>query len=1246
MEPIGGRETSPDDGGVSKETRATGHKSLTSLSDELKAAAAGGVIGPLPPPDNGREHGNPGVIPPNPVMGDRPVGGGVGSHREHTTSPSYQFVSKPASVVQEPPENPVSLTTIMLSMQQQVERIAIGQQEDRRKREFAENSAMEAIQRIEFRLAAVEARVDGTSVAPSPRNSVASITRSAFEARDMERRQLGNYTFPPIPQFTAEQTQTFNFALREIASPRKEHETEEDWRVRRHQSKTQKELLAQNLLLPAAVRRAVENMALTGDEGSRSPRPPAGPSGSGRLPEGSRSPRPPIGPSGSGRVPNPPANPDKGKQREIPAIPIPRGRATPNGGKVGQPSGNLTQQEVGAGVGNHSTPRRSNGPSRQSRHTLLPQGGTGGQSQKSGPAAPAYAAILQGYQDDSGDRKTSNPPVKQEDPGMLMIDPPSDQQKRRSSFERFGVIHPSRRPFMMLSPVELGQYGNKTAVRDWVATVPDPALQQPEPRKAFGPAPVLLMNSPSPVPGQAPGTRQPAPAPAPLMSQSGYQRAQTEQITEEVGQDDQPQEERIPQPTFVASQTSGLKKPIATERAGTLRPVKNEDPFVPAPRFVSQIRERPNNGQGTATVILDGEVEWPDLPERLEDLWIPPELSSFDARAEEKIVHFLWAKIYSQDVANFALLKNAVTASRYEGTDDSDVFWRWLGDLVRAFRSLRLVGLGGDQSRVDLMASYLGPMPKEWYDDHITANTALNRNWNSLYAILGLFKQCVTPLSALKAKLAFDSCTMGPHQTVEQFRSKLEKLADKLPHEPTPYELCGKFLAGLPEMLRRKLILYNGISAERSTLSEMVEAATKTVQQNFMVNFFSVHDRKSSIKRTPGSTEPAVRSSTPQPSSGGARRTHVRFAQQTPPKPRPAQPSAGSSRPAASAPKPAVATSSQPQAKADRSKVICHGCGQRGHFRNDPVCPKYGASKVQLRTQEVVDEAADEENEGVELPAAIIEDDLTQDVGQMYDTAFIDDYGGVLVGDQQEEDTGPEEYEQFFYGPGEEEEEEEEPEASDGLMMQVMNLSPLKVEQEDKIQMARMISESRTPEIDANLYDLRLSKEGSSNQPNRQPLVNHVLTTMLNVNGHSAYTLLDSGSNTDAISFEFAAAHRIPVFDLEQPMVLQLGVKHSRAMITRGARIKIEGPAGTAHDHYVDVINIGGYDMVIGTPFMTKYQVMLDLAKRSYIMNGRRVQCLDPVRDRPPKPVNKGKLRPLKASDDDPALVAKLRNTS
>ncbi|KLO10284.1 hypothetical protein SCHPADRAFT_802838, partial [Schizopora paradoxa] len=144
-------------------------------------------------------------------------------------------------------------------------------------------------------------------------------------------------------------------------------------------------------------------------------------------------------------------------------------------------------------------------------------------------------------------------------------------------------------------------------------------------------------------------------------------------------------------------------------------------------------------------------------------------------------------------------------------------------------------------------------------------------------------------------------------------------------------------------------------------------------------------------------------------------------------------------------------------------------------------------------------------------------------------------------------------------------------------------------------------------------------------QPNRQPLEHHVLMTMFEVNDHKAYTLLDSGSNTDAISFEFAAAHNIPVFDLEQPMVLQLGVKHSRAMITRGARVKIVGPAGRVINHYVDVVNIGGYDMVIGIPFMKKYNVMLDIGGRAYLMQGKRVPCLDPVRDRPPKTAMKGK---------------------
>ena len=209
-----------------------------------------------------------------------------------------------------------------------------------------------------------------------------------------------------------------------------------------------------------------------------------------------------------------------------------------------------------------------------------------------------------------------------------------------------------------------------------------------------------------------------------------------------------------------------------------------------------------------------------------------------------------------------------------------------------------------------------------------------------------------------------------------------------------------------------------------------------------------------------------------------------------------------------------------------------------------------------------------------------------------------------------------------------------------------MKITPLPKEEMGTVHSARMMSESKTPAVDCNLYDMRLIKDASKLQPHRQPVEDHVLTAMFEVNGHKAYTLLDSGSNTDAISFEFAAAHHLEVFDLEEPMVLQLGVRHSRATITRGARISIACSAGTVRNHYVDIVNVSGYDMIIGTPFMKQYKVMLDMANNAFIMQGRRVECLPPVVDKPPKSQQKGKLRPLKASDTDPVLEAKLKSQS
>ncbi len=101
------------------------------------------------------------------------------------------------------------------------------------------------------------------------------------------------------------------------------------------------------------------------------------------------------------------------------------------------------------------------------------------------------------------------------------------------------------------------------------------------------------------------------------------------------------------------------------------------------------------------------------------------------------------------------------------------------------------------------------------------------------------------------------------------------------------------------------------------------------------------------------------------------------------------------------------------------------------------------------------------------------------------------------------------------------------------------------------------------------------------------------LVTYLNVNGLDALTLWDSGSTSTAMSPPFADVLKALVFQLMNPVVLQLGTVGSRSRINFGTKSKIvsEGYMGPG---YFDIVNIDKYNVIIGTPFMHEHGVILD----------------------------------------------------
>jgi hypothetical protein len=111
------------------------------------------------------------------------------------------------------------------------------------------------------------------------------------------------------------------------------------------------------------------------------------------------------------------------------------------------------------------------------------------------------------------------------------------------------------------------------------------------------------------------------------------------------------------------------------------------------------------------------------------------------------------------------------------------------------------------------------------------------------------------------------------------------------------------------------------------------------------------------------------------------------------------------------------------------------------------------------------------------------------------------------------------------------------------------------------------------------------------------------LVTYTDIAGCNAWTLWDSGSTADAVTPAFCQVAEVPVFNLTEPYVVQLGMLGSKSSINYGTETTIS-MGGYSGEQYLDVANLDRYDMVLGTPFMRKNKVNLDFNNSCVIVNG------------------------------------------
>jgi hypothetical protein len=104
-------------------------------------------------------------------------------------------------------------------------------------------------------------------------------------------------------------------------------------------------------------------------------------------------------------------------------------------------------------------------------------------------------------------------------------------------------------------------------------------------------------------------------------------------------------------------------------------------------------------------------------------------------------------------------------------------------------------------------------------------------------------------------------------------------------------------------------------------------------------------------------------------------------------------------------------------------------------------------------------------------------------------------------------------------------------------------------------------------------------------QPRKKEHINNMVTNM-NVNGHQARVLLDTGTTgTNLMSSSWAHTHNINTRELPTPVTIHMAAKGSKTNANRFAHANVEIKQGTAERAKFLIVAISSYDIILGMPF-------------------------------------------------------------
>jgi hypothetical protein len=161
----------------------------------------------------------------------------------------------------------------------------------------------------------------------------------------------------------------------------------------------------------------------------------------------------------------------------------------------------------------------------------------------------------------------------------------------------------------------------------------------------------------------------------------------------------------------------------------------------------------------------------------------------------------------------------------YEGEDNFEWMDSWLQGLLRYFKIHRLTGAGKDRDRVLVTGTSLSGKAERWFSHEVECPTRITRDWTFESVVIGLFQAFITTATAQQAMERYMQVRFSRDEGVMGFHRDLLTWAGRLAQYPDPYSFKRRLLNGLPDEYRHHLALYDGISAEHSSIDEIVQKA-------------------------------------------------------------------------------------------------------------------------------------------------------------------------------------------------------------------------------------------------------------------------------------------------------------------------------------------------------------------------------------------------------------------------------------